>query len=321
MSLSLSTLYKFTIIIPFRWLVFGNFWISIGAALMGLSSYVLLFDSVRINYELAPLWILFFGTLATYNLCVFYTKGTASEKFEFIYKKRNALKIIFFLSLILLIPAPFFLTLNQFWFLVHLAIISIFYTVPIHIELPSDEILEEEINGKQNLNENKKEEKLSKKSYLSVPAWRNIPYLKIFLIAYVWASATVIFPMLHEDLIIQNSKTIALFFERFFFTLAITIPFDIRDKEGDKRVGLNTLVSLLTPQNSKILALCLLVICSVLIYYFHINYLFHFGIVYILTAFLIIGSSNKRSEWYFTGFIDGLFVVEFLILTSNFINT
>jgi 4-hydroxybenzoate polyprenyltransferase len=276
---------------------------------MGFSSYLLLFETVGISFELAPLWILFFGTLLTYNLCVFYTKGTASEKFEFIYKKRNALKVIFFLSLILLIPAPFFLTLNQFWFLVHLAIISVFYTVPIHIELPSEEILEEEINGKSDKNE-----PIIQKKYFSVPAWRNVPYLKIFLIAYVWASATVIFPMLHENLIIQNPKTIALFFERFFFTLAITIPFDIRDKEGDKRVGLATLVSLLNPIFSKILALFLLVICFVLIYHFHTNYFLHFGIVYILTAFLILFSSNKRSEWYFTGFIDGLFVLEFLIL-------
>ncbi len=274
---------------------------------MGLSTYLLLFETAGIAFEAAPLWILFFGTLVTYNLCVFYTKGTASEKFEFIYKKRNILKIIFFLSLILLIPAPFFLTLNQFWFLVHLAIISIFYTVPIHIELPSEKIIDEEINGK-------KIEDSTPKNYLSIPAWRNIPYLKIFLIAYVWASATVIFPMLHEDLIIQTPQTIALFFERLLFTLAITIPFDIRDKEGDKKVGLNTLVSLLSPQRSKILALCLLIICAILIYSFHTNYFLHFGIVYILTAFLILFSSNKRSEWYFTGFIDGLFVIEFLIL-------
>ena len=283
---------------------------------MGLSSYLLLFETAGSSFELAPLWILFFGTLATYNLCVFYTAGTASEKFEFIYKKRYFLKIIFFLSLILLVPAPFFLTLNQFWFLVHLAIISFFYTVPIHIELPSDEILDEEINQKTD----EKTETSLKKNYFHIPAWRNIPYLKIFLIAYVWASATVIFPMLHENLIIQNPKTIALFFEHFLFALAVTIPFDIRDKELDKKVGLNTLVSLLNPLLSKILSLFLLLICTVLIYHFHINYFLHFGIVYILTSFLIIGSSSKRSEWYFTGFIDGLFIVEFLILFfSDFI--
>ncbi len=294
----------------FRWLVYGNFWMSIGAALMGFSSYVLLFETVHINYELAPLWILFFGTLVTYNLCVFYTAGTASEKFEFIYKKRNILKIIFFLSLVLLIPAPFFLTLNQFWFLVHLGIISVFYTVPIHIELPTEEILEEEINGKVK----EKVENSIQKSYLSIPAWRNIPYLKIVLIAYVWASATVIFPMLHEHLIIQTPKTIALFFERFFFTLAITIPFDIRDEEGDNKVGLPTLVNLLNPQNSKLVAVFFLLICAVLTYHFHINYFLHFGIVYTITTFLIFGSSNKRPEWYFTGLINGLFVVEFLVL-------
>ncbi|WP_338766626.1 hypothetical protein WAF17_04195 [Bernardetia sp. ABR2-2B] len=277
---------------------------------MGLSTYLLLFETVGISFELAPLWILFFGTLVTYNLCVFYTKGTASEKFEFIYKNKNTLKTIFFLGFILLIPAPFFITLNQFWFLVHLAVISVFYTVPIHIELPSEEILEEEVNGKNsNITE-----KTNQKKYFSVPAWRNIPYLKIFLIAYVWASATVIFPMLHEDLIIQNSKTITLFLERFFFTLAITIPFDIRDKEGDKKVGLDTLVSFLSPQISKVVALFLLIICLVLIYNFHINYLLHFGVIYLLTAFLIVFSSSKRSEWYFTGGIDGLFVIEVLIL-------
>lgn len=293
-----------------RWLVFGNFWIAIGAALMGLSSYVLLFETVGIYFEIAPLWVLFFGTLATYNLCVFYTAGKASEKFKFIYKKRNTLKIIFFLSFVLLIPAPFFLTMNQFWFLVHLAVISVFYTVPIHIELPSENILKEEINE---VPERKTEENTEKK-YFSIPAWRNVPYLKIFLIAYVWASATVIFPMLHEELIIKAPKIIALFLERFFFTLAITIPFDIRDKENDKKVGLGTLVSLLNPVRSKFLAIFLLFVCAVLIYYFHSGYLLHFGIVYFITVFLIIGSSNKRSEWYFTGLIDGLFVLEFLVL-------
>lgn len=280
---------------------------------MGFSSYLLLFETAGISFEIAPLWILFFGTLATYNLCVFYTKGTASEKFEFIYKKKSFLQIIFFVSLGLLIPAPFFLTLNQFWFLVHLAIISFFYTVPIHIELPSEDILKEEVNGKNDKNE----KDTSSKSYFHIRAWRNIPYLKIFLIAYVWASATVIFPMLHEDLIIQNSKTIALFFERFFFTLSITIPFDIRDKEGDKKVGLPTLVSLFNPALSKVIALFLLIICGILIYYFHSYYFFHFLVIYVLTAFLIVGSSHKRSEWYFTGFIDGLFVFEFLILFFN----
>ena len=277
---------------------------------MGFSTYLLLFETAGISFELAPLWILFFGTLVTYNLCVFYTAGTASEKFEFIYKKRNFLKIIFFLGFILLVPAPFFLTLNQFWFLVHLAVISVFYTVPIHIELPSEEILKEEINGKTTENE----ENSNKKKYFHIPAWRNIPYLKIFLIAYVWASATVIFPMLHEELIIQTPQIIALFFERFFFTLAITIPFDIRDEESDNRVGLPTLVNLLNPQKSKVLSVFFLIICAGLIYYFHTNYLLHFEIVYIVTVFLIIGSSKKRSEWYFTGLIDGIFVLEFAIL-------
>ena len=276
---------------------------------MGLSSYFLLFETVGIYFEIAPLWVLFFGTLATYNLCVFYTAGTASEKFEFIYKKRKILKIIFFLSFVLLIPAPFFLTLNQFWFLVHLAVISVFYTVPIHIELPSESILKEEINGKTD-----EEKDSTPKKYFSVPAWRNIPYLKIFLIAYVWASATVIFPMLHEELIIKAPKIIALFFERFFFTLAITIPFDIRDKDNDNKVGLNTLVSLLNPVKSKILSIFLLCFCLFLIHYFHSEYLFHFGAIYILTAFLVIGSTSRRSEWYFTGYIDGLFILEFLIL-------
>jgi 4-hydroxybenzoate polyprenyltransferase len=70
---------------------------------------------------------------------------------------------------------------------------------------------------------------------------RDIPFLKIFLIAFVWSSATILLPIIQSGQVFDKTHVGMMLLERFFFVFAITIPFDIRDMEVDRQHGLKTL--------------------------------------------------------------------------------
>jgi len=65
-------------------------------------------------------------------------------------------------------------------------------------------------------------------------ALRDIPFLKIFVIAFVWALVTGLLPLISsKDLIQINLQHILFLTKQFLFVVAITIPFDIRDMKYD----------------------------------------------------------------------------------------
>lgn len=75
-------------------------------------------------------------------------------------------------------------------------------------------------------------------------ALRQVPYLKLFLIALVWTLMGVCLPHLWHDMTL-NRTSVVLMLMRFMFILAITLPFDIRDGVADKVQGIKTLAHVL----------------------------------------------------------------------------
>lgn len=72
-------------------------------------------------------------------------------------------------------------------------------------------------------------------------ALRDIPFLKIFVIAFVWALVTGLLPIISsKDLIQINLQHILFLTKQFLFVVAITIPFDIRDMKYDVEKGVKT---------------------------------------------------------------------------------
>lgn len=60
---------------------------------------------------------------------------------------------------------------------------------------------------------------------------REIPYMKIYLIAFTWAAILILFPMLNEHLFEWNVMIQAL--AHALFIISAAIPFDIRDLKFD----------------------------------------------------------------------------------------
>ncbi len=147
---------------------------------------------------------------------------------------------------------------------------------------------------------------------------RDLDYLKIFLIATAWTWISSINPQILDIRHARIDWLIVL--ERFVFILGITIPFDIRDLEIDTKQGIKTLVSLLGVKRSKLLAILLLVLALCI----HIllvskgrvayDHGWAFAISYILSIGLIWRAESNRSDIYFTGAIDGMMGLPWLIL-------
>jgi len=68
---------------------------------------------------------------------------------------------------------------------------------------------------------------------------REVAGLKVFLIAFIWAGVTVLFPVVEAEKSLEQG-VIVEFFQRFLFVLILILPFEIRDLKYD-RAQLQTL--------------------------------------------------------------------------------
>lgn len=146
---------------------------------------------------------------------------------------------------------------------------------------------------------------------------RTIPFLKLFLIAFVWAGSSIGLLLIVHHSFIENQF---LFFSVFFYVVGITIPFDIRDSKTDQS-ALKTIPQVMGISPSKILALGCLILSGILCYLeiqkwdaLTISWMLCLSISFIL----VLNASPKRKEQYYSFWIEGcslLPLLFYLILT------
>ncbi len=148
---------------------------------------------------------------------------------------------------------------------------------------------------------------------------RDIRYIKIFMIALVWAVMTAWLPAL-ESGVGAIPEAFLLSIERFLFVLAITLPFDIRDAHVDRLAGLKTIPHVLGSDGTKMLAYLLLAVFSgICVGHFWLYpgraYLLPALLVSaLLTGWLIRLAEPSRNDWYFYGLLDGTLLIQALLL-------
>jgi len=133
---------------------------------------------------------------------------------------------------------------------------------------------------------------------------RNLPALKIFIIALSWAGITVLFPLMQFN--IFSEKVLYLFLQRFLFVVVLTLPFDIRDMPYDSK-NLLTLPHLLGLRNVKILGLVFLsvsVLIEVFIFGTH-NFWITVFIAFCLAALLLKAGINQN-KYYSAFWVEGV---------------
>jgi 4-hydroxybenzoate polyprenyltransferase len=135
---------------------------------------------------------------------------------------------------------------------------------------------------------------------------RKTPGLKIFIVATVWSLLIVVFPIINFTNKLDVSFLI-FFVQVLIFVIVTIFPFEIRDLNSDCK-QLRTIPQIIGVKNTKVLALCLLIIFMLLdcIQYVILNSI-NFKSILInaavcLTTFTLIQKSKENQSIYFSSF-------------------
>ena len=143
---------------------------------------------------------------------------------------------------------------------------------------------------------------------------RDFHFIKIFLVAICWSLITTTIPII-ESGECENWKIVLITIERACFIFAITIPFDIRDRGIDQHSKVSTLATKYTDTYVKGLAYLALVISTILsIILFDSSGLVALIITYLISALLIKKSHENRTDYFYTGLVDGTMVLPILLI-------
>ena len=143
---------------------------------------------------------------------------------------------------------------------------------------------------------------------------RDLNFIKIALIALVWAYVTVLLPLIEWEVALRFEHLL-IYSERCLFIFAITLPFDIRDWAIDKKQGVLTIPAIIGVFKTKILGTATLLgwlILSALLY--PIPILGSFICSALLSVALLWGSHSKRSDFYYTGLVDGTILFQYILV-------
>lgn len=139
---------------------------------------------------------------------------------------------------------------------------------------------------------------------------RVVPGIKIFSIAFSWAGLSVGFVAAQNN-ILSEVKVFWLFVTMFLFVIALTLPFDIRDRyfDSDK---LKTLPQVFGVKISKIIgSLCLLIVVLIdsLVFKLNISTL----LVTLVLGILLLKSTTNQSLYFSSFGVESVPIVWYLL--------
>ena len=150
---------------------------------------------------------------------------------------------------------------------------------------------------------------------------RKIPFMKIFLVSFTWATATVALPFLELHHSLRDPAFILIFTRRMLFVFSITVPFDIRDMRFDHESGVRTIPLRFGEDRARWVAYCalfLFVVLSAVQYGIMdpdgANLLGAMIFSALVSFFLIRNSHTERSPGYFLFWIDGMMLLQFILV-------
>lgn len=143
---------------------------------------------------------------------------------------------------------------------------------------------------------------------------RDVNFIKIFLIAVVWAYVTVLLPLLELNIALDDFA-IGMLVERALFIFVITLPFDLRDWEIDQRNGVQTIPAVIGVANTVRLAFIVLIVWWLLCWFLYTNpILIALGLSGLSTAFFVAIAPKQRHDYFFTALMDGTMILQYALI-------
>ncbi len=283
--------------------VYSNLFVSFCIALLTHQTYILLKLNQVHSFEI--LAFVFCSTLFTYNFQRIYRLSTSDLVgkvigFRLSWIIRNRKKL-FFLSLLAALFSGYFLSQlsNKLYLLIiPLAVLSVVHVIPIF-----------------------------KKNNRRI-AIRELPLVKIFVIAAVWSTVIVALPVADtygfEKL--KDSSTIFLWSEQFLYIFAITLPFDIRDLRYDIETEVKTIPMVIGIRKTILLSTSFMLVfigLKYIQYAFYKQLTFNQMVATVVSSLFVVGlisfSRKNRSELFYSGLVEGtMMLMYFSILMLEY---
>ncbi len=270
----------------------SNIYISLAAVFMTLETQI----QLGMNPQFHPYhFLIFFATLFEYNLHRLVTMLTnkealRAEKHRWVSRNIYSFYGLVLASLIGFIVAVIQAKIEVILTLTPIALLTLFYSTPLT------------------------------KANKGLFRLRQLPFIKIFLISFVWSTVTILLPIVQSKYDVSIINILLLILERFLFVFAITIPFDIRDMKADSSEKLKT-IPLLIGENNSIRLSVILLLSFLLISIFHYTatnqnfMIWAFSISVISTIFFIKSEKIRNLPFYHYGILDGTMLLQsFLVL-------
>lgn len=279
----------------FYFIINTNLYISLAAVFLALETQV----QLGMKPQLHPyLFILFFATIFEYNVHRLITiinnpSALDDPKHSWVKENLKAFYLLVIISVIGFLAAVFMAKKIVLLTLLPIGIITLFYSLPIF------------------------------KTKKIIFRLREIPFLKIFMISFVWSASTILLPILQSGNSYDRWHIITMLVERFMFVFAITIPFDIRDMKADEKAGLQTIPLIIGEKKAILVAnvyiLLFLILC--LFHYYNTNLAFILPalIISAITTFLFINSEKlKTAKLYHYFILDGTMLLQGLMVYISY---
>ncbi len=262
-----------------EFILFSQLFIASGAAAQTAFTYQLIGQAI----DFRVVALVFFATLALYNLSMVLSnpgKKTASllKRVQWLSKHQHLCSSFTLIGGLSTLCLSFFLSATAQVALASLALISIAYSLPL-VPFRGERV-----------------------------SLRNIPGLKLVLIALVWALSTTLLPIVNSPASLSAGNLWLLLTQRILFFISIAIPFDVRDIYQDSIYSLKTIAVALGKQKSQYVAHLSLALSSTI--WWHLS---TYSIGHLVPIILVFGvgtwciqTADKQKELFYFVVLDGL---------------
>jgi 4-hydroxybenzoate polyprenyltransferase len=273
-----------------EFILFSQLFIASGAAAQTAFTYQLI--GRAIDFRMVAL--VFFATLALYNLSMVLSnpgKKPASllKRVQWMSKHQHFCSSFTLIGGLSTLCLSFFLSATAQIVLASLALISVAYSLPL-VPFRGERV-----------------------------SLRNIPGLKLMLIALVWALSTTLLPIIDNLASFSESMLWMLLTHRILFFMAIAIPFDVRDIYQDSIYSLQTIAVALGKWKSQFVAHLSLALSSAVWWHlsaYAVGILIPIIVVWGVAAWCI-QTADKQKELFYFIVLDGLLFLSPALLALN----
>ena len=143
---------------------------------------------------------------------------------------------------------------------------------------------------------------------------RQVSYLKVIIVAFVWAGFTVLIPAVDAGKEI-TLNVLFLMLQRFLIVVVLILPFDIRDVKYDA-ISLQTIPKKIGVAKTKKLGVMLLVFSLVLEYLITANAMVKtpFMLFFFLLIIFLMRAEKEQSKYFSSFWVEALPIVWWLFL-------